>query len=312
MVTDLAINVTEVTARSSNGYNFIKGKVFSTENPRFAIQFLHGATEHIGRYTEFAEYMCKKFDCAVIAHDQCGHGLSVFDKSEYGYFAARRGYKHVVNDTHGFLVEAIKTIGNIPVFLMGYDMGSLIARASAEQFEEDFAGLILIGTSYKNFMMQILLKKCQREIAQNSESYLSVDLHKKFLFVSNKKYEDNTGFAWLNSNEEELNDFLNDPICNFSLSASAIKDVIKVRIAVNESKWFKEMPNIPMLLLTGEDDPVGKFGKHSYKIADKLKANQKIDVNVVTYPKARHDLLHENCKEQVFNDIANWINKRVL
>ncbi len=312
MVTDCVINVTKVTARSSNGYNFINGKVFSTKKPKFAIQFLHGATEHIGRYTEFAEYMCKNFDCAVIAHDQCGHGASVFDKSEYGYFAARRGYKHIVNDTYEFLTEARNTIGDIPVFLMGYDMGSLIARASVARFSEYYVGLVLIGTSYKSFMMKLLLKKCQREIAQNSESYLSVDLYKKFLFASNKKYEDNTGFDWLNSNEQECNKFLSDPICNFSLSASAIKDIIKVRIAVNEAKWFKEMPNIPIFILSGEDDPVGRFCKYSYKIANKLKSNGIIDVTTVTYPGARHDLLHENCKEQVFNDIANWIEKRVL
>ena len=308
---DQHIKVTDVTARSSNGYNFIKGKVFSTENPKFAIQFLHGMSEHMLRYTEFFEYLCKKLDCAVIAHDQCGHGASVFDKSEYGIFAARRGYKHVVNDTNGFLQQAKVHIPAVPVFLMGYDMGSLIARISAVQFSKNYAGLILVGTSYKGFMTKLLLKMCKYEISLNSESFVSKKLYKKMSSGFNKKFEGRTEYDWLNSNEAELDKYLNDPICNFTQSVSAVKDITNLRLSANKDEWFKNMSNMPILILSGEDDPVCKFSAHTKVISDKLKANGKDKVQIITYKNARHALLHETCKEKVYEDIADWLLKTI-
>ncbi|MBQ7046045.1 MAG: alpha/beta hydrolase [Clostridia bacterium] len=306
-MTDNGIQVTEIVTRSSNGYNYIKGRVFSTENPTFAVQILHGVTEHMGRYTEFARCMCDNLNCAVIIYDQCGHGASVIDKSDYGYFASRRGYKHIVRDAHGFLEEAKKITGNIPVFLLGYDMGSLIARESITRHPSDYVGLILIGTCYKSFAMRMLLKKCQNAISDNSESYLSAKLYKEYVFGRSKNFDGETDNDWLNSDEEELNKYLNDPLCNFSLSVSGIKDIIKLRISVNESKWFKDMPDIPILILSGTDDPVCNFSKHSLIIANRLRMCDKSDVSTITYPSARHDLLHETCKTQVYKDIANWI-----
>jgi len=66
------------------------------------------------------------------------------------------------------------------------------------------------------------------------------------------------------------------------------------------------MPDIPILILSGERDPVGDFGKGVKQVAEKLKKTGH-NVRLVLYPEARHVVLCETNKDEVYDEIANFL-----
>ena len=78
-------------------------------------------------------------------------------------------------------------------------------------------------------------------------------------------------------------------------------------------KNIKKMDkDLPILLISGEKDPVGDCGK-GVKLSKKVleKAGVK-DISVKMYPNLRHDILHEKIKDQIYADVYNWLSKKIL
>ena len=77
----------------------------------------------------------------------------------------------------------------------------------------------------------------------------------------------------------------------------------------NIEKMSKEMP---ILLLSGGDDPVGNFGKGVIKTYNKFKQAKIASVDMKIYPGMRHDILHEDKYLEVYNDIVDFINAKIV
>ena len=73
---------------------------------------------------------------------------------------------------------------------------------------------------------------------------------------------------------------------------------------------IKKMKELPILLLSGLDDPVGSKGSGVRKLENIYKKNG-LDVTLKLYEGKRHDLFHETNKLEVFNDILNYIKKEL-
>ena len=63
------------------------------------------------------------------------------------------------------------------------------------------------------------------------------------------------------------------------------------------------------MLISGEEDPVGSFGKGVRKVEDCLRQAGVRDVQCNLYPQMRHEILNELEKETVWEDVLQWLNK---
>ena len=140
------ITILKSEFQSSNHKNKIKMKNYNLnkENLKAIVIILHGMIERKDIYTEFAEYLASK-NYGVVTYDHIGHGDSVNNEDERGFFANEKGYELLIEDLK-YVIKEVKKF-NLPIFLFGHSMGSLISRYSvATSDKREIDGLILSGT----------------------------------------------------------------------------------------------------------------------------------------------------------------------
>ena len=109
------------------------------------LQICHGMVEYIGRYDEFAQFLCDK-GYYVVGNDHLGHGKSVQAKSEYGFFNEKYGNVCVLGDIHTLRQRTEKKYPDVPYFMMGHSMGSSLLRQYIQMYGKGLDGAVLMGT----------------------------------------------------------------------------------------------------------------------------------------------------------------------
>jgi alpha-beta hydrolase superfamily lysophospholipase len=110
------------------------------EVPRAIVLIIHGFGEHSGRYGNVVDTLVPN-DIGVFALDHRGHGRS---QGLQGHVDSFNDY---VKDVHSFFTEVVRpAAGEIPIFILGHSMGSIIAMNYVAAYSEDLNGYILSGT----------------------------------------------------------------------------------------------------------------------------------------------------------------------
>jgi alpha-beta hydrolase superfamily lysophospholipase len=278
---------------------------------RAVVQIVHGMAEHAARYVDFAGFLTKN-GIAVYADDHRGHGRTAGSLDNVGFFAEKDGWDLVVNDEFELTQKIKKENPGLPVYLLGCSMGSLMIRDYIFKNSDYINGVILSGTSCDPGIMAIfgkLIAKCQ--IWQNGFKAKSPLLDKLSFGKFNSYFKPNrTPFDWLSTNEENVDRYIADPYCGSVFSAGFFYDLIygvkKVNLFKNIIKVSK---NLPILLISGEKDPVGDFTKGVMKVFNDYKKAEITDVNYKFYSGFRHEILNETNRNEVYQDIMDWLNK---
>lgn len=272
------------------------------------IQVAHGVTEHMGRYEELAKFLTSN-GYVVIGNDHIGHGMSTNNKKMY--FGPKDSFNYVVDDALNLTHIIKEKYPNIPITLLGFSLGSFVARQYAIKYPYMVDDLILVGTGYNTELeLKIAKLAAWNEARKYGDDKMS-DLIKKLTFDTyNKKFTPvKTDLDWLCKNEVELNKFLKDPLRGGIISAGLFRELLSgMSFSNNVDNINRMRKDMPILILSGSEDPVGNFTKGSYLVFNLFKDNGINDVNIKIYNDARHDILHEKCKKEVFNDINTWLN----
>jgi len=303
--------VNYIPIKQKDGYTTRVTQFNSPKKPKASILLLHGMAEHQKRYHIFAQYLSDLgFD--VYLYDHRGHGT---DKklSELGFIAPDKGFQLVVDDaiTVSNYIEQNNRCNKF--FLMGHSMGSLIARNVIQEYDK-YSGVILSGTAFPPNLLTVsglfissMIKKLK------GPKHISPYLNN--LLFGNKKYtrlSDRTAFDWLSRSHPVVGAYMHDPYCGFTCSASFYNDLLKLISNASKKKLIRQTKKeLPLYIISGENDPVGGYGKEVKKYLSALK---KLSFNNVTsklYPDCRHELLNELNNEEVYSDIYQWITKRV-
>ena len=124
----------------------------------------------------------------------------------------------------------------------------------------------------------------------------------------NEKFLEDGKRGWLTSDPEIRDKYDRDPYCNFSFTVSAMGDLINLTKKANDKQWFSALPkDLPVLLVAGENDPVGNYGKGVKVVFNKLKKQGSL-VEIRLY-NGRHEILNDTCKTQVIEDIKTFVHK---
>ena len=117
---------------------------------------------------------------------------------------------------------------------------------------------------------------------------------------------------WVSVNIENVKVFRADPFCNFVFTANGFKTLMQLILNLYDKEKLAQMPkDIPVLFVSGQDDPVGDFGKSVEKVFHSFEALGMENVQMKLYPGDRHEILNEADKDQVYGDIYRFILQRI-
>lgn len=305
----MAIIKKEAYYNSSTGVNKIRALIWSDSEvePIGIFQIAHGVCEHIGRYDDFARFLASK-GYIVCGNDHIGHGKSVEDEEDLGFTAEKDGYRRFVDDMHILYSIMHKRYPDLPYYLFGHSMGSLCARVYAGTFGSELSGLIICGTAHVpldfNYFIDILDKATAR-FGPRKVNHVMASMLNKF---SSLRISDRTSdLDWLSINKDNVQAYINDPLCGQELSLSGIRDLASIAILASDKMWAPSVPfDLPIMIIAGALDPVGMNGKAPIACADALEEAGHNPL-VIIYPCCRHEILNEDCKETVYNDILGFL-----
>lgn len=304
------MNKVEFNYMSSNGSTLIHCIKWIPDNPIGVIQIVHGVTEHIGRYEEFASYMAN-LGYIVVGNDHLGHGKSIINDKPKMYIGKLGSWDYLVKDIHT-LYELISEEYKLPTYLIGFSLGSFVSRHYLIDYNPNYQKAILVGTGMQpGFILNIMKLIVKGEVKKIGEENTSKFIKDLSFGTYNKQIKNvKTDCDWLTSSEEEINKYLNDPLVGKDITGSLFYELLDGMVYTSKLSNIKKMNELPILLLSGLDDPVGSKGSGVRKLENIYKKND-LDVTLKLYEGKRHDLFHETNKLEVFKDIEEYIKKEL-
>lgn len=295
---------------SKNNLNVI---IWETEKePIGVLQIVHGMAEYIDRYDNFAKYMTEH-GFNVIGHDHLGHGHSVSDERDYGFFAEENGDKIIIEDMHSVTQYVREKWEELPNFILGHSMGSFCLRQYLTKYSNDVFGAIIMGTGWIPSAAALLGKTIATNTCKSKGSHtVNPLLIKLTLEPYNKPFAPaRTNCDWLSRDEKQVDLYVNDKLCGFDFTAGAYKDFFTILEKIAKNRQLIGMrKSLPILITSGSVDPVG--GK---KACEKLNAQYKRcginDVTLKLWENDRHEILNELDKSDVYDYIYNWLKSKI-
>ncbi len=284
-----------------------------TERPVCIMQIVHGMSEHIDRYHEFAEYMADK-GILVVGDDHLGHGKSVRPGEPYGYFCKEDAPTVLVRDEHRLKKITQEQYAGVPYIILGHSMGSFITRNYLLRYGTGIDGAIIVGTG----MQSKPLLLCAGILAGIDGALFGADhvskiVDKAAFGVYNKKIASpETSFDWLSRNKDNVRRYIDDPMCGFIFTANGFQTLFRLIRNLHDEDKLKQMPqSLPVFFLAGEDDPVGDYGKSVEKVYRSFQELGMENVQMKLYPQDRHEILNEADREDIYADIYRWVLQRI-
>ena len=272
--------------------------------PKAILQISHGMMEYVGRYDGFAQYLCER-GWYVVGNDHLGHGKSVQSKSEYGFFNEKYGNVCVLGTARKY--------PDVPYFMLGHSMGSSLMRQYIQMYGNGLAGVILMGTVSDHAKAELLFGKrlCRLMAFFRGWHYRSKLVDGLAIGPYNKKFKPaRTQADWVTSDYEMLERYASDPLCSFRFTVNAYYNMFLGMISMQKKESVYMIPkNLPILFASGADDPVGGFGKGVRKVYEKYKQAGIQDVTLRLYPGDRHEILNETDRQQVYEELYEWLDK---
>lgn len=277
-----------------------------------SILILHGMEEHSGRYIDFAKYLTAQ-GFAVLAYDHLGHGKSVKQKDDLGFFQLQKPANKVVDDAEAMADFVEQLYPNIPHFVLGHSMAAFIVRCLLQQANNRFDGAIIVGTGGR--LIGIKLLRGYFFLMNKMNPRHRPAFKKLFSKVNNWKFkneENNDGTNWLSVNVTNRNAFVKDELCGFGFTNNGYFTLFSVYAKATARNWAKNIPNtFPILYVSGEDDPIGNFGKGVKQTFNDMKKDGFKDISMKLYPGFRHEILNEDIRVEVFEHILEWIKLHI-
>ncbi len=274
--------------------------------PKAVVQIAHGAAEHALRYERFARFLTDA-GYLVYANDHRGHWKTAGTREKAG-IAGEDGWNAMVRDVRQ-LTEIIRQENpGLPIFFFGHSMGSLIAQQYMQHWGRDLKGVILSGTFGALGDANAILAMVEQEAQANGYDAPSAVFGSMFASFNQPFQPAKTGFEWLSRDEAEVQKYVDDPWCGFPFSNRLVLDFFKgaqeIWKAENEAKIPKDLP---ILIASGDQDPAGGNTVSVNMLVERYRGQGLKNITVKFYPGARHEILNEINRDEVHQDILNWM-----
>lgn len=286
----------------------VNGNSYPADDPLYHMLLITGMDEHSERYEPFALKLNEeRISVDVLDFFGQGQNAESIEKQEIW----PKNAWNMMLDALKIHLEELKKDGK-PVFLMGHSMGSILVQNFLHRYPKTADKVIIMGSLGPRGMLyslcHLICKMFYREKNDTKESKLMTSL---ILGRTNKRIkEPKTPFDWLSHDEENVKKYINDPYCGhyntwgfYKEFTYGLSQLYKKSNLANLSKDEK------IFLIAGEDDPIGGYGKLIKKLYNLYKKKGIEDVKMILYPNMRHEILNEENKDIVINDIIQFLLK---
>lgn len=279
---------------------------------RGVVQIIHGIAEYVLRYEPFAEFL-NASGYLVVAEDHMGHGQSVNGDGIRGYFHG--GWFTAAEDSYGLLTRTRAEFPDLPYILFGHSMGSFLARTIlCKHPDSGIRAAIICGTGWQHRgLLNTGIGICELVCKKQGEENPSKALENMVFSGYNKKVEHpRTAYDWLTRDSEIVDEYIASPQCGFTPTAGLMRELLKgIRFVQEPSSLSAMKKGLPVLFISGEDDPVGSYGKGVLHAANSFRRAGMQDVSHKLYPLGRHEILNEINREEVYQDVSAWLGAKL-
>lgn len=262
--------------------------VWPTDAPRAVVQIAHGVGEHAGRYSEVADAL-NRAGYIVYADDHRGHGQTGVD--QYGGDLSRLGrlgpggMRAAVAGIHQLSGIIRSEHPDLPLVLLGHSWGSFMVQMIVNEHAAEYDAVVLTGTAYR------------------WPGYLDAgDLNRRH------KHLGTTGLEWLSRDPAVAEAFVADPLTTSTPLAKLFGIRESARLYGRPARNLPE--GLPLLIQVGNDDTVG--GERSALMLANAYTHRSglRDIHLIVYPGARHEVLNETNRAEVYADLVAWLDGR--
>ncbi len=296
-----ASKIIEITTKEGDK---LLGRAWEIKKPIANVFIFQGMEEHLDRYDYFAKAL-NKAGYSVFGLDCYGQGLNAGEKLETIGIWPENGFNKMI-DAHDALV-CQKSESGLPAILFCHSMGSYMGQGYIQKYSNHVSKVVLCGSGCKNPAVPLgyLLAKMivNKKNANEKAKFLN-----KLMFGNFNKIikEPRTGFDWLSYNTENVDNYIKDPLCGDGPRNRFCLVFLKGMKGLY-GKGLKDIrKDLPIFIITGEEDPVTGYSKATLtlkKMYNKLGLNK---VSTKIYPKTRHEILNEDIKDEVIEDIISF------
>lgn len=309
----------DYTFKSKDGVSDVHAVKWIPEGePKAVFQIVHGMMEYIERYDEFARFLRER-GILVAGHDNIGHGHTAKNKDDLGIFHTDNPSDVMVDDIYTHYALLKEEYPNVPYFIMGHSMGSYLLRKTLSQKAEemkDLTAAIIMGTGTEADALLYSGRIIVNLVGKIKSYDFKSSFVKGLMFGSAYKEFDITGTvpekSWLSSDAEKVKQYYSDDYCTFDFSVNGYKALVDTTIYDNKvSNIQKIKKDLPLLFISGEKDPVGGLSVGVKKAVEKYKQAGIQNIDVKIYEGKRHEVLNEVNRQDVYQDIYQWVNKYI-
>lgn len=278
-------------------------------NPRGIVQISHGMCEHKERYLPFIKFLNDNgFACVI--HDHRGHGKSIREYDDLGYFY-ENGANALVEDIYAVTQYAKNELPELPVFLLGHSMGSLGARCYLKDYDKEIAGLFVCGSPSNNPWGRFGNMFDDYLILAHGDHGRSVIVNNVFVNALQRNFRgENLQNSWICSDPDVVHEYNDDPLCSFSFTFNGYKALLELLASTySDEGWNVKNPELPIRFLSGRDDPCIVNEKLFVSAAEHLKAKGYENVTYRLFDNMRHEILNEKEKKIVWDDILQTLEQ---
>lgn len=276
------------------------------------LQITHGMTEHIGRYEAFAEAMTAQ-GIAVAGYDLRGHGQNHGNPNVASF--GKGGWEASLEDMRLFFEVLSARFPGVPHDMLGFSLGSFLLREYLGRRTDGVSRAIIMGTGHQPAPVLSVMMAIVKGQIQKGGFDSTTELVRKLSFGTyNTRFKPNrTQSDWLCADTAQLDAYLADPLCRRDISSGLFWQLLSAMKrtgsrAVCET-WNKDMP---VLLISGQDDPVGDGGKGVMAVKKLLDTAGMKNVSLHLIPRARHILLDEResgAADEAVRMIGDWLKE---
>lgn len=276
------------------------------DNAKGIIQFSHGMAEHKERYFDFMKYLSDHGYICII-HDHRGHGKSVKDKNDLGYFYTEN-INYIVDDLHQITEYMKEKYPNLKVMLFSHSMGTLVARNYLKKYDEDISKIVLCGPPTENKLTGFAI--C---LAKTLKPFYGKNKANKFLnkmafknFNKNLKLDN----EWICSKLETVENYNKDEYCGFVFTTNGFINLFKLmKGAFVKKDWEIQNASLPIFVIAGKNDPVIQNENKFNKLINFLEKLGYKNIKSKLYDNMRHEILNEKDNISVYQDILHFFDK---
>ena len=267
----------------------------------------HGMAEHMGRYSWLSNKL-NKDGYHVIGHDHRGHGKWIKNGFKEGVFHSSNGWNLVADDLTNLIYDSQAEFPNDKHYLLAHSMGSYVALSAVSK-NLSLSGLILSGSSHISsstlFIQRMLIKIVILIKGRDKKSnFLDSITMRNF----NDKFKPTqTPNDWISTDMTNVKDYTNDPMCGFIASNGLWDDMASsFKSIYNKNHYSCSDHELPILIISGDKDPVGEMGAGVKRLYEFLKSIFK-NTSFILLKNERHEVFSGLDKSNTYSKLKTFL-----